>query len=309
MQRRLFAVLGLALALVAAPVRAEYPDRPITLIVGFAAGGGTDVAARAIGRFMERRLGQPVVVVNRPGAAGGIGYAATARAVPDGYTIGMINTPNVVSLPIERNIGYRFEELQAVANLVDDAGALWVKNDSPIRNLTDLVALARQRPEQLGWGSTGRGTYTDFTRLAFESRSGTQFTLVAYGGTQPIIQGLLAGDLAVGVFTMTEGAGALGQMAEQRWEGAPEVPTFREQGFDVVGGSMRGFAVPAATPRSIVLRLAETVRAVMEDPEFRQAARQQYLPLRYLGPDEHQQLLLNMQDQYRKIWAERPWRE
>ena len=311
-------VFVLGLLLLATPAQAEYPDRPITLIVGFAAGGGTDIAARTMGRFMERRLGQPVVIANRPGAAGGIGYAATARAAPDGYTIGMINTPNVVSLPIERNIGYRFEELRAVANLVDDAGALWVKADSPLRTVADLVALAKTRPpESLGWGSTGRGTYTDFTRLAFEAQSRTSYNLIVYGGTQPIIQALLSGDLAVGVFTMTEGAGpasqglvrALGQMAERRWEGAPEVPTFREQGLDVVGGSMRGFAVPAATPRAIIDKLAATVRDVMADAEFQAAARTQYLPLRYLGPDEHQQVLLGMQAEYQRIWAERPWRE
>jgi tripartite-type tricarboxylate transporter receptor subunit TctC len=311
-------LIALALFAAALPARAEYPERPITLIVGFAAGGGTDIAARTVGRFMERRLGQPVIIVNRPGAAGGIGYAATARAAPDGYTIGTINTPNVVSLPIERSIGYRFEELQAVANIVDDPGALWVRAASPIRTVADLLALARSRPpESLGWGSTGRGTYTDFTRLALEKLTNTQFTLIAYGGTQPIIAGLLAQDLAVGVFSLSEGSGAeaqglvrpIGLMAEARAATAPNVPTFREQGFDVVGGSMRGVAAPAGVPRAIVEKLAATIRDVMADPEFQAAARQQYLPLRYLGPDEHQALLLRMQDEYRRVWAERPWRE
>jgi tripartite-type tricarboxylate transporter receptor subunit TctC len=89
----------------------------------------------------------------------------------------------------------------------------------------------------------------------------------------------------------------------------PSVPTFREQGFEVVGGSMRGVAAPAGVPRAIVEKLATTIRDVMADPEFQAAARQQYLPLRFIGPEEHQALLLRMQDEYRRVWAERPWRE
>ncbi len=316
MTRRLAAAALLAALALAAPARAAWPERLLTLVVGFAPGGGTDIMARTVARFLEPRLGQPVVVVNRPGAQGAIGYAAVARAAPDGCTIGTTNTPNLVSLPIERRAGYEFSELAMVANLVDDPGALWVRPDSPIRGVRDLVESAPARPpESLSWGGTGRGTYTDFTRLDLEREVGIRLVFVAYPGSALIQQALLEGSLTVGVFSLSEGAAVLrqgtlrpiGLMAAARSAVAPEVPTFREQGFEVAGGSMRGIAAPAGTPREIVRRLAAAVREVLDDPEFRRAAEAQALPLRYLGPEEMTAELTAMQAQYRRLWQERPW--
>lgn len=317
MARWIVAAALAALALAAAPARAAWPERPVTLVVGFAPGGGTDIMARTVARFMEPRLGQPVVVVNRPGAQGAIGYAAVARAAPDGHTIGTTNTPNLVTMPIERRAGYELSDLAPIANVVDDPGALWVRPESPIRSLRDLVEAARARPEGLSWGGTGRGTYTDFTRLDLERQAGIRLTFVAYPGSALIQQGLLNGSLTVGVFSLSEGQAALrqgtlrpiGVMAPARSATAPEVPTFREQGFDVAGGSMRGLAAPAGTPREIIARLAAVVREVMDDPEFRKAAEQQALPLRYLGPEELARELLAMQAHYRRFWQEKPWIE
>jgi tripartite-type tricarboxylate transporter receptor subunit TctC len=311
-------ILVAAFALLAAavlPARAAWPERPISLIVGFAPGGGTDIAARTVARFLEPRLGQPVVVVNRPGAAGELGYTATARAAPDGYTFGMTNTPNLVTLPIERRTHYRFSDLAMVANLVDDPGGLWVRADSPFRTVRDVVKYARANPERLSWGITGRGSYLDFSRRDLERLTGTRITAVAYPGSAAIFQGLLNGSLMVGAPSMAEGAAlarqgqirALGQMGAQRWAGAPEVPTFREQGFDIIGGSMRGIAAPAGTPPEIIRRMAAMLREVAEDPEFRRQAEAQALPLRYLGPEEITAVLLAMRETYLKVWRERPW--
>ena len=134
------------------------PDRQITMIVAFAAGGGTDTAARTIARFMEKDLGQPVVVLNRPGAGGEIGFTELARARPDGYTIGFINTPTIVTIPIERRARFKLDDFALIANIVDDPGGLWVLADSPVRDFAGLLAAARERPGTLGYGTTGIGS-------------------------------------------------------------------------------------------------------------------------------------------------------
>ena len=147
MKRRHLALLPLAGA-----AHAQWqPDRAITMIVAFAAGGGTDAAARLIARFMERDLGQSVVVLNRPGAGGEIGFSELARARPDGLTIGFINTPHILTLPMERQARFRLEDFSLIGNIVDDPGGLWVRADSDIRSFADLIAAARARPETIIW--------------------------------------------------------------------------------------------------------------------------------------------------------------
>ena len=287
------------------------------MIVAFAAGGGTDVAARTLARFMERDLGQPVVVVNRAGAGGEIGWSELARARPDGTTIGFINTPNIVTVPIERQARFRFEDFAPIANIVDDPGGFWVLADSPVVDLAGLIAEAKRRPGALAYGTTGVGSDDHLAMLALERLTGTQFLHVPFGGSSQVRTALLSRQLALAVVNMAEGISdwrqglirPLGSMATRRWEGAPEVPTFRELGFDVVEGSMRGVGAPAGVPRPVLDRLALAVQRAVADPEFQAAAAQQMLPLRFLGPDEYRSALLALQAQYRALWQQHPWKE
>ena len=320
-RRTLLAIAGGAglAAWRATPALAQpaFPDRPITMIVAFAAGGGTDVAARTLARFMERDLGQPVVVVNRPGAGGEIGWSELARAKPDGYTIGFTNTPNIVTVPIERQSRFRLEDFAPIANIVDDPGGFWVLADSPVKTLPELIAEAKRRPGTLSYGTNGVGSDDHLAMLALQRLTGTQFLHVPFGGSSQVRTALLSKQLALAVVNMAEGIAdwrqglirPLGAMATARWEGAPEVPTFREQGFDVVEGSMRGVGAPAAVPRPVLDRLALAVRNAIDHPEFRSAAQQQMLPLRYLGPDEYKAELLALKAGYEQLWADHPWKE
>ncbi len=322
MQRRALigGLAGLPLATPAIrPARAQpgFPDRPITMIVAFASGGGTDLAARTLARFMERDLGQPVVVVNRAGAGGEVGWSELARAKPDGTTIGFTNTPNIVTIPIERQARFRFEDFAPIANIVDDPGGFWVRASSPIASLAALVAEAKRRPGELSYGTTGVGSDDHLAMLALQRLTGTQFLHVPFGGSAPVRTAMMSQQITLAVMNMGEGIAdwrqglirPLGSMAIRRWEGAPEVPTFRELGFDVVEGSMRGVGAPAGVPRPILDRLALAVHRTMENPEFLAAAAQQQLPLRYLGPDEYRTELLALKAQYERLWTEHPWRE
>lgn len=287
------------------------------MIVAFAPGGGTDLAARTLARFMERDLGQPVVVVNRAGAGGEVGWGELARSRPDGYTIGFINTPNLITVPIERQARFRFEDFAPIANIVDDPGGFWVLKDSPIGGLQDLIAEAKRRPGELSYGTTGIGSDDHLAMLALERLTGAQFLHVPFGGSSQVRTALLSRQLTLAVVNMGEGMAdwrqglirPLGAMGEKRWEGAPEVPTFRELGFDVVQGSQRGVGAPAGVPREILDRLALAVRRAVEDAEFQAAAAQQSLPLRFMGPDEWRTELLHLKAGFERLWTQHPWKE
>ncbi|MGG5811382.1 tripartite tricarboxylate transporter substrate binding protein [Falsiroseomonas sp. CW058] len=317
-RRRLAGLM--AAAPLAAPALAQgawTPERSITLVVAFAAGGGTDLAARTIARFMEKDLGVSVVVLNRPGAGGEIGFAELARARPDGHTIGFINTPHIVTLPIERRTRFQLSDFTLIANIVDDPGGLWVLADSPHRTLADLLAAARARPETIGYGTTGIGSDDHLAMLALERKANARFLHVPFAGSAQVKQNLLSRAIPVAVMNVAEGViemrqgvlRPLAQMGEARWAPLGDTPTLRELGFDVVEGSMRGMAAPAGMPPAALERLALSVRRTVDDPEFQQAALQQNLPLRFLAPDAYSAELRALQARYQALWAEHPWRE
>jgi tripartite-type tricarboxylate transporter receptor subunit TctC len=313
MKRRHLALLPLAGA-----AHAQWqPDRAITMIVAFAAGGGTDAAARLIARFMERDLGQSVVVLNRPGAGGEIGFSELARARPDGLTIGFINTPHIVTLPMERQARFRLEDFSLIGNIVDDPGGLWVRADSDIRSFADLIAAARARPETISYGTTGVGSDDHLAVLALERATGTKFLHVPFAGSAQVKQNLISRALQLGSMNMSEAVNdmrqgvlrPLAQMAATRWEMTPQVPTLRELGHDVIEGSMRGMAAPAGLPAEVVARLAVSVRRTVDDPAFQEAARSQSLPLRFLDPAAYLAELQALRVGYQALWNQHPWRE
>jgi len=293
------------------------PERSLTMIVAFAAGGGTDLAARTIARFMEKDLGQPVVVMNRPGAGGEIGFTELARARPDGLTIGFINTPHIVTLPIERRTRFRLEDFSLIGNIVDDPGGIWVRADSEIRDFASLLAAARARPETIGYGTTGVGSDDHLAMLALERKSGARFLHVPFAGSAQVKQNLMSRTIPLGVMNVAEGViemrqgvlRPLAQMGATRWAPLSEVPTLRELGFDVVEGSMRGMAAPLGLPPEVQARLALSVRRTVEDSDFQASATQQSLPLRFLGAADYLAELLELRRNYQALWDQHPWRE
>jgi tripartite-type tricarboxylate transporter receptor subunit TctC len=315
--RGLLALVLSVFIAVAGPAAAAWPEKPITVLVPFGPGGGADIAARTLGRWIESRLGQPFVIVNRPGAGGEIGFAAIARAIPDGYTIGVITLPNLVTIPLERRASYAVEQIAPIANLVDDVGGVFVRADSRFRSLADLVAAAKAAPGAISFGTTGIGTYAHFGMLALERQAGISLTPVAYGGTAAMRLALLQGELQVAGVSMTDAAQemaqgqvrALGQMAPNRGSGTPDVPTLREQGFDVVLSSLRGFGAPAGTPPAVVARLSALIGEAAADPAFQALAKQQAMPLAFWDSARFAAEIAAQRTLYGQAWQERPWRE
>lgn len=318
LRRRSLAMLGAAVAAIPRVARAAWPDRPIQIICPGPAGGGMDTYARAIIPFVAPRLGNAaMVVINRPNASGQLAFESVAQAAPDGYTIGVAQTPNLITLPIERQVRYRVQDLTYLANVVEDPGGLFVRADSPYRGVADLVAEARRQPGRLAIGSAGIGTDDHLLILALQEATGTQYSHVPYSGTPPIIAAVLAGDLAAGSLNVSEGVGQvrqgslrlLGQAGPERLEMARDVPTFREQGIDMLAGSTRGVIAPPGLPDELRDRFRTAFAEALADPAWHQEANRLSLPLRIMSGEEQQRVFLEDDRKLRALWQRRPWRE
>jgi tripartite-type tricarboxylate transporter receptor subunit TctC len=254
-----------------------WPTRPVRLVVPYAPGGPVDVVVRSIGQRIGPALGQPWVIDNRPGGNTAIAAEHVARSQPDGYTLLLATGTVTVNTLLEQRLGYRIEDFVPVANIVKVPYALVVPNSLPAHTLQELAALARSRPEGLNNGMLGYGGTVHLTAELFRQASGIPMLHVPYRGGGPAVTALLGGEIDM-YFTGTAGgipqarAGTLqllGVTHDARLPGAPEFPTFAEQGYpDVVSYAWYGVLAPARTPPAILQRLATEIARAARDPGF-----------------------------------------
>ncbi|MGG5819076.1 tripartite tricarboxylate transporter substrate binding protein [Falsiroseomonas sp. HW251] len=316
--RRFF--LAASIGTLAAPAVAQpvWPaGRPIEVIVGFAPGGGTDVMVRALAQMLIPELpGANFVVSNRPGAGGETAYVALQGARPDGYTLGTINTPGYLSLGVQRRVRYDRAQIRLIARLVDDPSAFVVHRDSPYRTLKDLVEAAKRRPGTISVGSSGIGTDDHLGLTLFEAASGTEFIHVPFAGAGPTRNAVLGRQIDVAGLNLGE-IGMLGEqnpllralagMGERRWDLMPDVPTFREEGYDVIMTSERGLGAPRGVPDEIAKRLEDAIAKVIATPEWTEKARQLELPMAFLRGAEWEAQMPAQLRRYQQIWERTPW--
>jgi len=285
MSRRGFnAAAGAGIALAAlsplANAQSAFPSKPIRIVVPFAAGGPTDLMARAIARNMAPSLGQPVIVDNKPGGGGVIGMSEIARGPADGYAMVFPSIFAVTNPALMPN--YPFDTLRDFAPLTVVGfipHAVVVKPDFPARNLQELVEMAKARPGSLSYGSSGNGTSAHLGAALFVQRAGIRAVHVPYRGAGPAVQDLLGGQIQFMFLDMSSAlaqikAGKLRALAvapKSRFTGLPDVPTVAEQGypgFDVHG--WYGLLLKAGTPAPVVQRLYAEVRRSLDAPDVRE---------------------------------------
>lgn len=305
--RRNRIVLGLTsaltalLVLVAGPaMAAEFPNKPVRLTVAYPPGGSTDVAARIVAAIAEKQLGQPIVVVNKGGAGGQVGWTELSRQRPDGYSIGFINLPafNTVILDPERKATFTIDAFVPVINQVLDPGIIWVKSDSPYKTLKDLIAAARKNPNKISAGTTGILSDDHLAILMLEEAApGAVFRVVHFEGGAPQLTAVLGGHLDVAfdnvgtVFRRIRSGElrALAVMDPQRSRFIPDVPTMPELGFPtVISNSTRGIAAPKGTPAPIVKKLQQVFKQAMDDPEHVKKMEEAGLTLRIMVGEEYE---------------------
>jgi tripartite-type tricarboxylate transporter receptor subunit TctC len=313
--RTLACIFGLSAGL---NVQAAYPDKPITMIVAFAPGGGTDLTVRAIAPFIEKYLGNKakIIVLNKTGAGGAIGFAQLASSPPDGYTIGMINTPNVLTIPIERKSDFHWQRYDLLGNLVDDPGNFAVHGDSPIKNLAELAAYAKAHPGDVSVGTTGAGSDDHLAMLLFERATGAKMNHIPFKGAADVRTAIAGKQIVVAAINVGEALQALkggtpirnlGSMSATRTALAPDLPTFKEQGFNIELASLRGLAAPKGLPPDVRAALVKAVSQAVNDPEFKTKAASIYAPLRYLSPDQYAEALKQGEAQFNALWKVVPW--
>ena len=275
----------------------DYPSRPITLIVAFSAGGGTDTGARLLAPLVEERLGQPVNVVNVTGAGGWVGWTQLIRSEPDGYTIAYMNNPAFINGYLNPDMG-RPPQLQNVlpfANHVWDTSIWVVRPDSPFSTVQDVLEYAKQNPGQVTMTTTGAFTQHHIIQLILE-QTGYQLEPIHTSGAADATTMVLGGNadvlsISVGEALSLVNEGELVPLAvfdERRSDFFPDVPIFSDAaGIDHVSASARGIMAPAGTPPEIIDTLADAFQAAIESPQHVARMEQMGLALRYMGPSEY----------------------
>lgn len=317
--RSLAIATGIATAALPGAASAAWPsDQPINMIIAYAPGGGTDIIARNIIPFLEKHLGDgaKINVVNRPGAGGGIGFGAIAAAQPDGYTIGFVNTPPVVTIPIERQAPWTLQSYDLLGNVVDDPGTFCVHVDSPYKTLADVAAFAKANPGKVTVGSTGVGSDDHLAMMFFEKSAGVKMTHVPFKGSADTRTAVIGRHIEVAAINVGEALQylkggsplrCLGQMTARRLPAAADWPTFREQGFAFEMASLRGIVGPKGMPAAVRDRLINAIEKAQADPAFKIAAERAFAPIRYLAPAAYEAELKADDVRFRALWKELPW--
>jgi tripartite-type tricarboxylate transporter receptor subunit TctC len=309
---RFFVVLVLAIGLlqvIGAPMAAaEYPEKDITLIVPWAAGGGTDLIARVLADLMQKDLGKPVVVVNKPGGGGLIGFNTIGSAKPDGYTIG-ITTNSQILQKYSASSYLDWRALAPIALFNYDPASFTVKIDSPWKNIKEAIEYAKANPMKVRISNSGPGAIWHVAAALLGSKTGVQFTHVPYGGANPAAVALAGGHVEattaspaeVATLVKGEKLRILAIASEKRDPMFPNVPTFKESGINFVFGVWRCLVAPKDTPKEIIARLEKSTEKAVHDPKFVDFMTKNGFGQAYMGPAESAALMAQDEKDMEKI--------
>ncbi len=297
-------VVPLLLLVVAAPLAAAadepFPTRPINMVAPFPPGGQADLMARPTAAAMERILKSPVVVVNKTGAAGAVGMSFVANSKPDGYTL-LMALSSISIIPeadklFDRKPAYTMDQLVPVGLISADPTIFVVRADRPWKSVKEFVEDAKKRPEQISYSSSGIYGTLHMAMEMFVHSAGIQLKHVPYSGAAPALTAILGGHVdalasAPAVLLPHIKAGKLRPLAgwgAKRVDALPDLPTFKELGYDAEFYIWAGLFAPRGMPEPIMKKLRDTVRAAVQDPEFKSAMAKMETPIAYMDAPEFQ---------------------
>lgn len=297
--------------LVALPAQAAFPEKEVQIIIPWAPGGATDLVFRALATATEKYLGKAVVIVNRAGGGGAVGYTEGAQAKPDGYILTAAVTPLTI-LPHQVKTAFTYASFEPIINVVNDPSMFLVKAESPWKTLKEFLEVAKKNPEMITVGNSGSGGGVHLVALAFQKAAGVRFNHIPFSGGGPSVTALLGGHINAVSVSPPEGisqvqAGRLRIIAlfsEKRLPLFPDVPTVKEQGVNFVMGMWRGLAAPKGTPPEVVAKLHDAFKKGMVDPAFQKSARDMAVNLDYMGPKEFGKMMAEDHEFYSKLVKE-----
>jgi tripartite-type tricarboxylate transporter receptor subunit TctC len=312
MKRILLAVAALSAALSASAQ--PYPDRPVKIIVPFGPGGFTDVAARILQKELGPVLGQAVIIENRPGAGSTIGTDAVAKAAPDGYTLAMISTAHVISPHVYKSIPYdAIKDFTPVMRLAEGPYVLAVHPSLPVKNVADLIALAKAKPGVIDFASSGNGSSQHLVGALFCSMAGVQLNHVPYKGSNQAMNDVIGGQVKVtfaGVPNVLPNVAsgklkALAVTTSTRYAEMPDVPTIAEAGVPGYDATIwLGLIAPRNTPHEIVQKLNADITRILSTPEAKKLMASAGVDVATSTPEQFGQLLQSEMDRWGKVVRE-----
>ena len=277
---------------------ADFPTKEVQIIVPWAAGGATDLIFRALAVPTEKYLGKAVIVVNRPGGGGAVGYTEAAQASPDGHTVVSAITPLTI-LPHQVKTAFTYKSFDPIINVSTDPSMFLARPDASWKDLKEFVSYAKQNPDMVTVGNSGAGGGVHLVALAFEKAAGVKFNHIPFSGGGPSVTALLGGHINVVSVSPPEGisqvqAGKLkilALFADKRLAMFPDVPTVKEQGINFAMGMWRGLAAPKGAPPDALKKLHAAFKQGMEDPAFKKSAADMAVSIHYMGPEDFGKLM------------------
>ena len=281
-RRTLMALFAFSLGALAAPISPalalDYPTRPVRFIVGYPAGGSTDIIARLIGQRLSERLGQQFVVENKPGAGNNIGTETVVRADPDGYTVLLVNPANFINTSLYANLSFNFiRDIAPVASFLRVPNVMTVPKDVPAKTVAEFIAYVKANPGKVNLASSGNGTSVHLSGEMFMAMTGAKMLHVAYKGAAPATTDLISNRVQVMFDNMPSIIGhirggelrALAVTTAQRSPELPDVPTVAETVPGYEASALFGMGAPSKTPPEIIAKLNHEINEVLAQPEIR----------------------------------------
>ncbi len=277
---------ALLLGLGGMAVAGEYPTKPITYIIPYNPGGESDVTARFQEAYFGDVAGQDVVIQYKPGAGGATAWAQLNGFEADGYTIMNVNFPHAILQPSMKDVGYQTEDVLPAYIFHYTPDAIVVRADSPYQTLDDLIADAEANPGAVTFGGSGTNSANHLAATRFNGMMGVTTTYIPFKGSAPTMAALLGGQIKAAMTYTTQGIKAGDQVrvlaiaTDERVEAYPDVPTFKELGYDYVAGAYRGVTLPKAAPAEVRQKLSDIIGEINAKPEFRQQLSENgYVPI------------------------------